>query len=437
METNQLNLHAFAKEKLGLVSSDLTSVKFLNLLWIGIILFSTGYVFSTNIYYSAAIFQGIQLVAIISLVVALSRSISFKLDNSYFSFLLFLYLLWQVVIVARGSYSEMTYEDVKSFIFSGNYGIFCLLVPLVALVPVKLVSMKKIFDAATILCILFIVFVIFNLSTLLDGDSSNPYAREILEGGVKFLGLSAGLILLTFTYHSKPRRLLAIAVFIIILIFAAIRARRGLLMMTFMIGMVSFLIYFFQSNKKIGWVLAILYLVFFGYQLIASEYTLSKISLFSNLYERGLENTRSYVENCFYSSMTTWDWIIGKGFNSGYKCPGIDESVFKGGLRKVIETDYLQLILTGGIVNLGLLLLIVVPAIILGLFYTRNMLTRISAIWIIIWLVFLYPSNAYTMSIFHVSVWVMISVCYSRKTRNLSSEFIFSYFTKELRLNKL
>lgn len=66
--------------------------------------------------------------------------------------------------------------------------------------------------------------------------------------------------------------------------------------------------------------------------------------------------------------MDTKDWIIGKGVVGEYYCP---TGATEDGYRQVIETDYLQIILKGGIISLGLLFLIAIPAIFKGLFYSK------------------------------------------------------------------
>lgn len=152
---------------------------------------------------------------------------------------------------------------------------------------------------------------------------------------------------------------------------------------------------------------------------------------FRNVASRGLEDTRGYVEDCFFNSMSSNDWLFGKGFNGGYKCPGIDEDIFEGGVRKVIETDFLQLIMNGGILNILLLGAIMVPAVILGLFFSKNNLVKTFAIWILLWVLFLYPTNVYSFSLFHISIWLSTGICYSSDIRMLSNSFIKKYFLSD------
>jgi hypothetical protein len=125
--------------------------------------------------------------------------------------------------------------------------------------------------------------------------------------------------------------------------------------------------------------------------------------------------------------MNTQDWIIGKGMNGKYFCPGIDVND-RTGYRRIIETDYLNIILKGGIISLGLLILILVPAIIKGLFYSKNLLSKAAAFWIFLWLIDLYPASVNAFSLNNLLVWLSIGICYSKTIRNISESGIKSYF---------
>ena len=90
----------------------------------------------------------------------------------------------------------------------------------------------------------------------------------------------------------------------------------------------------------------------------------------------------------------------------------------------MIETDYLYIILKGGIISLGLLLLILIPAIVKGLFYSRNLLSKASAIWILLWVIELYPANVNSFSLNHILVWLAVGICYSREIRNMPEKIV-------------
>jgi lysylphosphatidylglycerol synthetase-like protein (DUF2156 family) len=134
--------------------------------------------------------------------------------------------------------------------------------------------------------------------------------------------------------------------------------------------------------------------------------------IFRLLSDRATEDTRTGVEEAFYHDMSTQDWIIGKGINGKYYCPGIDIASLTD-YRSMIETDYLNIILKGGIISLVLLLLIAIPSLIKGLFYSKNILSKAAAIWILLWIVELYPANVSNFSLHYMLFWMAIGVCNS------------------------
>ena len=143
--------------------------------------------------------------------------------------------------------------------------------------------------------------------------------------------------------------------------------------------------------------------------------------------ERGKEDTRGGVEEYFYSDMKTQDWIIGRGIDGKYYCPDVRQEVITN-YRGVIETGYLQTILKGGLISLGLFLLIAIPAIFKGLFHSKNLLSRGAAIWILYVLICSYPAVINTFTLRYLLVWIAIGICYSPKIRNEPDKDIRDFF---------
>ncbi|MGM0947055.1 MAG: hypothetical protein ACQEW9_17915 [Bacteroidota bacterium] len=411
-------------------------IKLENIFWISILVFSFSYLLSSSYYSLAAVLQGIQILSISAFIFSLLSLIEVREVNRYFLFLITMLGGWEILMLLRANYALMDYEDTKSFFFDANYGVFCLVIPFVSLIKVSLLHVKKLFDSFFICSILYLAFCVLFYGIIFKGDITNFISREIVESSIKFFAFPCTFILLTFPLQNKRSKIGSVLVFVVFMAIAIINARRGIILMGGIVFSLALMMYLMNSSKKIAWILFGIYLSFFIYEILLIDDSIGDVQILSNLFERGLENTRSYVENCFYSSMSTTDWLIGKGFNAGYLCAGIDESVFKDGIRRVIETDYLQLILTGGIVNLGLILLLMLSAVTLGLFYSKNLLCKAAAVWILVWLIFLYPSNGFTFSIFHVSVWLMVSVCFNGSLRSMNNGFLVGYFREDLNFKK-
>src|SRR5690606_9634390 len=112
----------------------------------------------------------------------------------------------------------------------------------------------------------------------------------------------------------------------------------------------------------------------------------NSIDLFELLAKRGVEDTRSGIERYFYGDMEGMDWIIGRGMRGEYYSP----TVGAGSYRGTIETDYLNMILKGGLINLIIIVLTLVPAIFNGIFRSTNTLSTAAGIWIFFWMLNTY-----------------------------------------------
>ena len=244
------------------------------------------------------------------------------------------------------------------------------------------------------------------------------------------LGISCGFILLTYKYHSTKRKLLAIATIVLILFFAIVRARRGLIVMTSGVILMSYLQYLFYSKKKILIFYSTILLITLGSLYAASIYDIKANRIFSFIAERGDEDTRTGVELYFYADMKPLDWTIGRGVDGKYYCPNIEEDALAN-YRSVIETGYLQIILKGGLISLILLLLITIPAIVKGIFYSNNMLSKAAGIWIFLALTSLYPATVDTFSMRYLLVWISVGICYSKEIRNIPDEVLKEYFLQK------
>src|SRR5690606_38435429 len=88
-----------------------------------------------------------------------------------------------------------------------------------------------------------------------------------------------------------------------------------------------------------------------------------------------------------------------------------------------------NIILKGGIVSLGLLLLILIPAIMKGLFDSRNSLAKAAAFWILLWIIYLYPTAVTTFTLHYILVWVSVAICYTKNIRAMDDNELKAYFS--------
>jgi len=206
---------------------------------------------------------------------------------------------------------------------------------------------------------------------------------------------------------------------------AVIRARRGLMFMSLSMMIVAMV--FYQINNKakvVNIVLSFFFVLIVAFGSIKLYENNSKTT-FSLITERIGQQTRKEVEHYFYRDLTTKDWIIGKGFNGKYFCPGVNEGPGRISIyRTVIETGYLQIILNGGLISLIIMLLIVIPSIIKGIFYSKNTLAKAAGCWIFLFLLYMYPGSMTVFSLYYILVWISVGICYSKTLLNLTDEEI-------------
>src|SRR5690606_8158699 len=104
-----------------------------------------------------------------------------------------------------------------------------------------------------------------------------------------------------------------------------------------------------------------------------------------------------------------------------YWCPNVDLNDTTG-YREMIETDYLNIILKGGIIHLALIILIALPAMVKALFYSKNLLSKAAGIWIMLWILSLYPLNVYSLDLNYCLFWICVGIGYSKDLRSLSDK---------------
>jgi hypothetical protein len=402
--------------------------KALDLFWAGFIIYITCYMLMISGVVNAKITY-LQLLGVVIFMIPAIRLVRFKIENIYLRTLFIIYCGWQLYVVSRGF--EFNKEYLFDMFVEAYGGIFLYLAPFMLLFPKDLVYLKKVINVILILSVIYFVCDIIFIKALLAPSSETGQTR--IEYFAKIMGIPCGFILLTIVYHNDKRKSWAILgklwvffIIILTLLLAAIRARRGLMFMTVNILVFTYIIYNYAYKTHLFFKFFPLLILFFVSIYAASLFSAgSRGGAFNLLTQRLKEDTRSDVEDYFYIDMDKKDWMVGKGMVGSYYCP---TGATEDGYRKVIETDYLQIMLKGGYISLGLLLLIAVPAVFLGLFYSKNILSKAAASWILLWMLALFPATVTTFSLNYLLVWIAIGICYSKEIRKMPEATIKEHF---------
>ena len=400
--------------------------KLLNIFWTGFVIYTAFFVLSTTTTVNYIICQFFQLTGLVLFVPSAIKLIDWKFSNQYLKVLFIIYCSWQLTIILRGF--SFDYTNIKVMLFDAESGLLRFLVPLILLFPKNLLYYKKIVLVIVILGALFLLYDIVFIHNLLNLDYENTDTKFTYEHFVKILSVPSGIILLTLIYQKKRIRYLAFVVIITSILFAIIRARRALLIMTISPLLISYILYLYSQKKNfiialVPFIVGMLLFTFSG-----NENDKNTPAIFRLLSDRGTEDTRTGVEIFFYKDMSTLNWIIGKGINGKYYCPDIDLGK-NTDYRSMIETDYLYIILKGGVISLALLLLIAIPSLIKGFFYSENILSKAAAIWILLWLIELYPANVSSFSLHYLLFWISIGICNSNIIRKIPEKTLIKIFS--------
>ncbi|MEO9892798.1 hypothetical protein [Aurantibacter sp.] len=399
------------------------------LFWAGFLIYTLGFSLSAAPEPNYVICDLLRITGIGLFLISSLLVVAFKFESIYLALLFSLLMFWQFFVILRGL--ELDYEGVKNILFNPLNGVFLYLTPLILLLPRNPQTLKLIFKVIIILGLLFIAELALMHAPIIDRE--NIMGRDIFEVLVKILALPAGFLIMTYNYHSKSIKFIAIAVILLALALAGFRVRRGLIFILGLILIFAFLIFLYINKRQS---VLVVFSVFAGLLctiLGLGAFGNSDIEFVNRIKERLEEDTRGEVELYYYADMEADDWLMGRGMRGMVAAPpGIDTTGDYTGYREGIETDYLNIILKGGIISLGLLLLIAIPAMIKGLFFSNNSLSKAAGFWILLWLVSLYPSTVTTFSMNYILVWIAIGICYSPKYTQLSEATLKDYFKYDI-----
>jgi hypothetical protein len=372
--------------------------------------------------------QGIQVISLVLICIGSSNVFKYEFDNSYLKVVFTLFIIYSIFVCFNGL--NYDYNSLKIFFLDSSYGLLVYLAPLVLLLKRNMAVYKKLFNVILIFGGIVIFFTVLNFSILRDPDRLNLMSLGWAEG-IGILSRPLGLYFITFLYHAKSKdfielgkkNIFALVVFLISLYFALYRARRGMIFTctTILISFVGF--YFAYAKKKVVPIGGIV-IVAASIAIYFSVHGMPSMMQF--LAERGDEDTRTGVEEYFYADMSTADMIFGRGINGKYYCPTVENVLDNAGdgMRNNIETGYLNIILKGGLISLVLMAMILVPAVYLGFFKSRNLLAKASAIWILLWILYQYPLIGVAFSLHYITIWICVGICYSAKIRQMSDNSI-------------
>lgn len=394
----------------------------LNYFWVGFSLYSIAFVFPAKIQIMVLIHQGLQLFGILLFVPAAFSLINWKEPNNYLKTIAIILLFWNLTVLMRGW--NFGYEFIKRMLVASNDGLFMYLLPFLVFFPNKFSSLKKIYNAIIIFGLFFIVSYFMEYQVLMFAIKGSRNATGTVDVLIQCLAVPAGYILLTHRFHTNKRKIMAIIIVLLSLYLSIVRARRGLMYVNLSLIVFSYIIFVLSNTQKLLKFFISVTMLLILVSGAVLFYTIQKNGFFGYFTSRVDEDTRKGVEIAFYNDMDLKDWIMGKGIDGYYYCPGIDEGYRITVYRNAIETGYLQIIFRGGIISLVLLGLAAIPALFAGLFDSKNMLVKGSAVYIFLFATYSYPMTISWFILSIVLIWISIIICLDKNIRNMTDEEI-------------
>lgn len=206
------------------------------------------------------------------------------------------------------------------------------------------------------------------------------------------------------------------------ILIAAFMARRGGLAMSVLYLVLAGMMYSLNDKRTSKIKMILMATIVVG--VIFVLFTNLSDSFFSTLIERGDEDSRSGVEENFYSDMKSQaDWLFGRGWFGQYY------EALTGYYRSAIETGFLALILRGGCLYLVPYVSCLLLSFYNGYFKSNNLFCKSFALLCLMQFLSLYPYGWPAFNFFHFIIWLGVWICNNCRIRQMTDQQIsFLYF---------
>lgn len=360
------------------------------------------------------------------------KMVDFSWRANYFplgyQLLMFLYFIVVAVMILRGYTSDNEYQWKSTFsmlrfhLLDTTY-ILPYLMPIVLFIPYRYYSFDKVVRMSKWLALLTLLsFVVFFPQIVLSSKFS-MMKTEVPSGLVQGTDIviygNICFIALCWAYIPKSVWKFNLLGLLVCLLALMIAARRGD-SLSYFIVLLYLVIQYFRYHGAFA-KLFILLMVLLGVYFVLSS------DLFSFIFERGMEDTRSFVEETMLSQMSDFDMFFGKGLNGRYYCP-LREHEYLDGWRYGIETGFYNIVLKGGYLMAFLyIILLAIPAY-KGYFKSCNQLCKAGGFYIFLSLLELYPFGLLAFDIKFLIIWMMVALCMNPVVRKMSDEDVKRFF---------
>lgn len=353
-----------------------------------------------------------------------------RISGAY-KMLLYLYLVICLIMVIRGYLINYNYQWISmagclNFHFLDKYYLLPYLMPIVCFIPWRYYKLDRyVVYASWIGLISFVVLLIFWRS-IVQSSVTAMNNDDVLgvDSGIDYRFYTAFAFVSLLSAYIKPKMwLLNMLGLVAMSLINMIAARRGssLSMAVLFVGA----LFFWAKNNRHKYKFMNILLV--GVILSAAIYFVLHSSIFDFLFMRGLEDTRSGVDEALLSQMSDSELIFGKGLNGRYYYPILEDD-YLNGWRYGSETGFYNIVLKGGyLMAFVYVLLLIIPAY-NGLFRSNNFLCKAGGFFILLSLLELYPFGWLEFSVKFLAIWMMVVLCMNPYVRRMNDVQIKQQF---------
>ena len=244
------------------------------------------------------------------------------------------------------------------------------------------------------------------------------YNQKIIFGLLEWIAFSP-ILLLTYSIQSKKNKKIALFSTISFIVLALLASQRAHIIFIAFIGAISVNNFYNEqknSYRRIG--LSVFLIVSTVFTLVNGE---EYFNAFQNN-EEYTRDTRTFLYEEIFEELQGNELTFGRGTLGKYYSEYFDHwnRTNEGGdseLRSVNEVGYLQIILKGGTILLILYLLVLIPAAYLGIFKSNNVISKMSGVlilsYLILWTISYYP----IYSAEYIILWMAVGTTISSQTR--------------------
>lgn len=344
-------------------------------------------------------------------------------------FLLFFYIVQSIVMIVRGylidyAYPWTSFASMINFhFFFGMYWL-AYLMPITVFIPIKYYNFRFFLQFAYWFALISIVISCLNIQNVIVQSSLIAAGEEGIYGyGAQYAAMFVSFAFSVYCYKYVPLKkwlLFVLALFVSVVI-VAIAGRRGTTVILLIMLLLSLYYYFQQiyKGKTIVTVIMLLALITVGYLFFNHS------TAFDFMQTRGLEDTRTGVDQALLASMSDIEKVFGKGLNGRYF---YQVGMFANGWRYGSETGFYTIILRGGyLMAFTYILLLGIPAL-QGIFNSKNLLCKGGGCYILISLIDLFPFGALSFSLNFFIIWLLFVLVQHKEVRAMNDAQIYRLF---------